>query len=50
MPDGTCVHDCVHVWDSCSAHLLALELLLAVGGSAAYNLGNVSGFSVQEVI
>ncbi|WP_312284029.1 UDP-glucose 4-epimerase GalE [Candidatus Igneacidithiobacillus taiwanensis] len=49
-PDGTCVRDYIHVWDLCSAHLLALEHLLVDGESAAYNLGNGKGFSVQEVI
>lgn len=49
-PDGTCVRDYVHVEDLCSAHLLALEQLLADGASAQYNLGNGNGFSVREVI
>ncbi|WP_235179961.1 UDP-glucose 4-epimerase GalE [Acidithiobacillus thiooxidans] len=49
-PDGTCVRDYIHVWDLCSAHLLALEHLLADGESDAFNLGNGKGFSVQEVI
>ncbi len=49
-PDGTCVRDYIHVWDLCTAHLLALQHLLDGGGSAAYNLGNGNGFSVQEVI
>ncbi len=49
-PDGTCIRDYIHVWDLCSAHLLALEHLLTDGESAAYNLGNGKGFSVQEVI
>ena len=49
-PDGTCVRDYIHVWDLCSAHLLALEHLLADGDSDAFNLGNGKGFSVQEVI
>ena len=49
-PDGTCIRDYIHVWDLCSAHLLALEHLLADGGSDAFNLGNGTGFSVQEVI
>ena len=49
-PDGTCIRDYVHVWDLCSAHLLALEHLLADGESDAFNLGNGTGFSVQEVI
>lgn len=49
-PDGTCVRDYIHVMDLCEAHLLALEKLVAEKVSAAYNLGNGSGFSVQEVI
>ncbi len=48
--DGTCVRDYIHVEDLCSAHLLALETLLAGGGSTRYNLGNGNGFSVREVI
>ena len=49
-PDGTCVRDYVHVNDLCDAHLLALRALWAGCPSAAYNLGNGSGFSVREVI
>ncbi|MCG8370891.1 MAG: UDP-glucose 4-epimerase GalE [Proteobacteria bacterium] len=49
-PDGTCVRDYIHVNDLCDAHLLALRSLWDGGGSAAYNLGNGSGFSVREVI
>ena len=49
-PDGTCIRDYIHVWDLCSAHLLALEHLLADGGSDIFNLGNGTGFSVQAVI
>ena len=49
-PDGTCIRDYIHVWDLCSAHLLALEHLLADGGSDIFNLGNGTGFSVQKVI
>jgi UDP-glucose 4-epimerase len=49
-PDGTCIRDYIHVWDLCSAHLLALEHLLADGESDIFNLGNGTGFSVQEVI
>ncbi|WP_308388395.1 UDP-glucose 4-epimerase GalE [Acidithiobacillus sp. AMEEHan] len=49
-PDGTCIRDYIHVWDLCSAHLLALEHLLQDGESIALNLGNGQGFSVQEVI
>ena len=49
-PDGTCVRDYVHVSDLAGAHVLALESLLAGGGSAAFNLGNGRGYSVLEVI
>ena len=48
--DGTCIRDYIHVWDLCSAHLLALNYLLAGGPSDAFNLGNSIGFSVREVI
>lgn len=48
--DGTCVRDYVHVQDLCQAHLLALDHLHDGGASAAFNLGNGGGFSVQEVI
>lgn len=47
-PDGTCIRDYIHVWDLCSAHLLALEHLLVDGDSDVFNLGN--GNSVQKVI
>lgn len=49
-PDGTCIRDYVHIADLCQAHLLALEQLLGGAPSAAYNLGNGLGYSVQEVI
>jgi UDP-glucose 4-epimerase len=49
-PDGTCIRDYIHIVDLCQAHLLALQGLTAGADSAAYNLGNGNGFSVQEVI
>ena len=49
-PDGTCIRDYIHIVDLCQAHLLAVEKLVNGGSSAAYNLGNGNGFSVQEVI
>ncbi|MGE4530259.1 MAG: UDP-glucose 4-epimerase GalE [Acidithiobacillus sp.] len=49
-PDGTCIRDYIHVTDLAEAHWLALEHLRAGGPSAAFNLGNGNGFSVQEVI
>jgi len=49
-PDGTCIRDYVHIQDLCSAHWLALQSLMNGSDSQSYNLGNGSGFSVQEVI
>src|ERR671929_1182776 len=48
-PDGTCIRDYVHVEDLSDAHLLALPAP-AEGEHRIYNLGNGTGFSVQEVI
>jgi UDP-glucose 4-epimerase len=48
-PDGTCIRDYVHVGDLADAHLLALPAA-APGEHLIYNLGNGTGFSVQEVI
>ncbi len=48
--DGTYIRDYIHIEDLCEAHLLALEQLLNGAESAAYNLGNGSGFSVKQVI
>lgn len=49
-PDGTCIRDYIHVVDLVDAHVLALDYLQQGCGSAAFNLGNGNGFSVQEVI
>ena len=49
-PDGTCIRDYIHVTDLATAHVLALEHLLADGGPRTYNLGSQAGFSVREVI
>lgn len=49
-PDGTCIRDYIHVVDLCEAHLLAMDSLQRGRGSAAYNLGNGGGYSVQQVI
>ena len=49
-PDGTCIRDYIHIVDLCSAHLAALDYLAKGGESDRFNLGNGSGFSVQEVI
>ncbi len=49
-PDGTCIRDYIHIMDLCAAHLAALEYLNKAGTSDRFNLGNGSGFSVQQVI
>lgn len=49
-PDGTCLRDYVHVIDLASAHVLAVEALVAGASSNAYNIGLGSGFSVSEVL
>ncbi len=48
-PDGTCVRDYIHVQDLSDAHLLALPAA-AQGEHRIYNLGNGTGFSVQQVV
>ncbi|SFK37549.1 UDP-glucose 4-epimerase [Amycolatopsis sacchari] len=47
--DGTAVRDYIHVVDLADAHLLALQHAVA-GEHRVYNLGNGTGFSVQQVI
>jgi len=49
-PDGTAVRDYIHVSDLSQAHLLALEHLRSGKTSEFINLGNGSGYSVNEVI
>lgn len=49
-PDGTCLRDYVHVCDLVDAHVLGLNWLLEGRGSAAFNLGSGTGFSVRQVI
>jgi UDP-glucose 4-epimerase len=48
--DGSCVRDYIHINDLCAAHALALGRMQETRASAAYNLGNGKGFSVQQVI
>jgi UDP-glucose 4-epimerase len=50
--DGTAVRDYIHVEDLGRAHLLALEAAdeANTGEHRIYNLGNGTGFSVQEVV
>ena len=49
-PDGTCIRDYVHVWDLASAHVLAIEHLLANQQTLQLNLGTNMGFSNKEVV
>lgn len=49
-PDGTCIRDYIHVQDLVEAHWLGVKKLLEQEISATYNLGNGSGYSVNEVI
>ena len=49
--DGTCIRDYIHVCDLAAAHLLGLQQLLSGrDGHHVYNLGNGTGYSVQQVI
>jgi len=49
-PDGTCLRDYVHVTDLATAHVGAVEHLIAGGASTAYNVGTGTPSSVREVI
>ena len=49
-PDGTAIRDYIHVADLSQAHLQALDHLRAGKSSEFINLGNGSGYSVNEVI
>lgn len=49
-PDGTCIRDYIHVTDLAHAHILAVDHLIAGGGSEVFNLGSGTGFSVKEVV
>jgi UDP-glucose 4-epimerase len=48
-PDGTCIRDYIHVVDLADAHERALAQAVP-GEHRIYNLGNGTGFSVQQVI
>jgi UDP-glucose-4-epimerase GalE len=49
-PDGTCIRDYIHVTDLAEAHVVAIEKLLAGGGSDIFNVGTGAGRSVLEVM
>jgi UDP-glucose 4-epimerase len=48
--DGTCVRDYIHVGDLASAHLTALDYLMADGASCQFNVGTGKGNTVLEVL
>lgn len=48
--DGTCIRDYIHVEDLIDGHLRALEYLRQGNRSNIFNLGNGTGFSVNEII
>jgi UDP-glucose 4-epimerase len=49
-PDGTCVRDYVHVSDLASAHVAALNHLMAGGSSSQFNVGTGKGNTVIEAL
>ncbi len=54
-PDGTCIRDYIHVSDLADAHVLGLAWLRRQPAApscapAVFNLGNGTGYSVQQVI
>jgi len=52
-PDGTCIRDYIHITDLATAHVVAVERLLAdeaESGFEVFNLGTGRGYSVLEVI
>lgn len=49
-PDGTAIRDFIHVRDLASAHIAALDYLMAGGANTDFNLGTGRGHSVQEVV
>ncbi len=48
--DGTCIRDYIHVSDLATAHLAALDHLMAGGASGAFNVGTGKGQTVMEVL
>lgn len=49
-PDGTAIRDYIHVSDLASAHVRALEYMLAGGNCNAFNLGTGRSVSVRQLI
>ena len=49
-PDGTCIRDYVHVSDLATAHVQAMNYIVARDRSITVNLGSEKGISVQEMV
>ncbi len=49
-PDGTCIRDYIHVSDLATAHVAALDHLMAGGPSLTLNCGYGHGASVRQVL
>ena len=49
-PDGTAIRDFIHVRDLASAHIAALDYLIAGGTTTDFNLGTGEGHSVRDVV
>lgn len=49
-PDGTAIRDFIHVRDLASAHVSALDYLIAGGSNTDLNLGTGIGHSVRDVL
>jgi UDP-glucose-4-epimerase GalE len=49
-PDGTCIRDYIHVGDLASAHMAALDHLIAGGASSQFNVGTGNGNTVLETL
>lgn len=49
-PDGTGVRDYIHVCDLASAHVAALQPIVAKKGLSIYNIGTGHGYSVLDVV
>ena len=49
-PDGTGVHDYIHVVDLAVGHVKAIEKLADKEGVSIYNLGTGNGYSVLQVV